>query len=73
MNVEKRIRNGIKFFRVFVKADKYDSEPFRKYWPKFLEMVEEYMNGQPKQPDKQEELMDAAKGVFKGNIEKETD
>lgn len=46
--MEERILKAIKFFRTYIKAERYDSVPFKKYWPQFLDLVEEFITGQPK-------------------------
>lgn len=40
-----RVNKGIKFFRSYITEDKYDSTMFKKYWPKFLDLVDECVNG----------------------------
>ena len=59
-----RIKNGIKFFKVY--QEKYDSEPFKKYWPEFLEIVGKYVETTDRLvKDNQKKLIKKAKEMFK--------
>ena len=58
-----RIKNGIKFFKVY--EEKYDSEPFKKYWPEFLSIVQKYVETTDRLvKDNQKKLIKKAKEMF---------
>lgn len=41
-DIQQRILNGIKFFRKF-RERSYNSVQFKSYWPKFIDLVEDYI------------------------------
>lgn len=49
--LDERIKNAIKFFRNYCGPD-YDSSIFQKFFPRFLSLVEQHMNGgEPGEPE----------------------
>jgi len=61
MNTKERITKGIVFFRRF--ADKnYDAVIVEKYLPRFLDLVEEYVNQNGKKGD--DYTFEEAKKIF---------
>ena len=64
-NLAERIKNGVKFFQTY--RNKYDSSVFRKYWPEFLDLVSEYVEGVEEFFEKvgeKKDLVKEAKKIF---------
>jgi len=62
-SLAERIKNGVKFFQTY--RDRYDSSVFKKYWPEFLDLVSEYVEGAEEFFEKVGEMKDLVKEAKK--------